>query len=440
MQKKLFIFVFCASLAQAASVDLHHATTTGLQQRPAIKAAHQAIAISTTQEHKATAAYLPQLSARHTTLFDREKSIEQTAHTLSLHGAQLIFDPAGPQLQRQIATCATARARHTFTATTHSAQHEIAHAFYDAWLLQEKAPLIAALRDLVHEEQKRVTLQHKVAQKNIHTLAQTQAHNAKRQADINGYEHEVEAAWALLQRLTGEYEVSTMPYLHYALDHGFQHSRSASTADTAKSGMTSQKHFISHLKPLQHYIDLALTLRPELKEKKEAHHEHTLAARQQRLGYLPRVSMQANLGKTFAGTTSSQGTDVNLSITASWNFFDGLQRSHAAHAADAAALRAQFEQHELRNTITQQVRTAYHKIASLQAASDAAHAAYLAEQGQWEQDRIAAELGSIDHVTLLKRAFSYHTAAHAWRAAHIALQKQHETLWYYCGYPHDRKQ
>lgn len=189
------------------------------------------------------------------------------------------------------------------------------------------------------------------------------------------------------------------------------------------------------LRPLQYYLDRAIALRPELKASQVAHQEHTLAARQQRLGYLPRVSMHAGLGKTFAGTTSSRGTDASLSLTASWSFFDGMQRSHAAHAADAAALRTQFEQQELRNTIAQQVRTAYHKIGALQSAENAAHALYEAEQGQWQQDHTALQLGSIDHRAYTKRCLTYQTAAHTWRTTHIDLQKQYETLAYHSGYP-----
>jgi len=86
--------------------------------RPSLTAQRYSIAANQKTEQQAFGGYLPQLSASHSSLFDKELSINESAHTLSLRGSQLIFDASGPQLQTKIAELTTQQTTYAYQASS----------------------------------------------------------------------------------------------------------------------------------------------------------------------------------------------------------------------------------------------------------------------------------------------------------------------------------
>lgn len=407
----LFFFALSApSLINAAPADLAHIAHTALTHRPLLKAHEHAIHASKQTESQARGRYLPQLSLSHSTLFDREHSTLNTStHTISLNGSQLIFSPNGPQLQTKIAAMSTSQAYHRFEAGTNKVRHETVHAFLDAWLLQEKQPLINALAQKSERQLDRSTATTQLDQTSQHDLAKASAENAHHTVTLDSYDHACNTATARLISSMGIDSLS--PVLHY------------------------QAEPVPVLDKLDEYIATALTHRPELKEQHAVIEQHRLTARSHRLSYLPSFHVSGGVGQTFAGSEAKYGTNAHVSLTAKWEFFDGMQKKHAAHAADAHALRAELEQHELRLHIRREVTVAFEAVHTAAAQVRAADHTFQLGHGKWERDRTMFELGALSSASYHEQHHAYEQAAHELRSAQVSLRKKVETLAFQCGYP-----
>ena len=410
--KKYFALLFLLNTSTGNALDISGVTNSIDHQRPLLKAQAQTITHAQHLERKASAAYLPQLSTSHVSSFSQEHStIDKSTHTLSLTGKQLIFSPNGPQLQRKIAATATQQAQHAFTATSNQAHHDGVHAFLDAWLLQEKKDVIDLLSHYSDHLNAQVNAQHVSGGMSTPDALAQHATITQNQATITAYYHEQSAARAQLRRAMGSHHYSDSTPLHF----------------TPQSS--------TNLLPLSEYIAMAYAYRPELKQKTAALEQHRLNARSHRLSYLPSVHLHGSVGRTFSGTGPDRGTDANVGISASWQFFDGMQQRYAAQASDANLLRTQFEHQELRNKITQEVTTTYHTMHASLAAIRAAHAQSRAQQQLAQRERTAHHLGMLNNIDHAKQAYTAARARHELLAQQVALRKHQETLFLYCGCP-----
>lgn len=402
--------LFTAMLSKSESSDLAHVAHTALTHRPLLKAHEHIIHASKQHESQARGAYLPQLSLSHTTFFDREHSTLNTStHTISLNGSQLIFSPNGPQLQAKIAATGTTQAYHRFEASNNQVRHDTVHAFLDAWLLQEKQPLIDALAKKSESALHRTVATTALDQTNQHDLAKVNAENAQQTVILESYDHACTTATARLISSMGIDSLS--PVLHY------------------------QAEPVPALDELDEYITHALTHRPELKEQSAVIEHHRLTARSHRLSYLPSFHVSGGVGQTFAGSETKQGTNAHVSLSARWEFFDGMQKKHAAHAADAHALRAELEEHELRLRIRHEVTAAFEAVNTAASQVRATDHIFQLEHGKWERDHHLFELGSLPRASYEEQHHAYQKAAHDLRSAQVDLRKKVETLAFHCGYP-----
>lgn len=409
MKRVLLGCLICITPLYATT--LQDATTHARSERPLLKAHSHTIAQSEHLESHAMSAYLPQLSAQYRSLFDQEHStLNKSIHSLSLSGTQLIYKPNGPQLQSKIAATGTERAQHTFRASSNQVQHDVVHAFLSAWLLQEKEALIDALKGVSDIAVDRAHVAYKNDHINRHEHALTQATSAQQHAEVLAFPHEKRAAFVTLQTLMGTRDALEDSTLSY----------------------TEEERV--NVPDLDECITQAHRHRPEIKEKQSALKQLELTARSHRLGYLPTVSLQGSYGRVFAGTGSQRGTNASLGITATWSFFDGMQRSYAARAVDASALRTEFELQELKNSITRDVTAAYHALHAALAKRTAAQRAYDAQKGLWEQAQESFELGSLDRISQAQQRHAYEQAAHTLRTEQVNCRKHLETLHLRCGY------
>lgn len=411
IKHSIFTIGAVALCTTLSAITLHETTESAQTQRPLLKAQKQSIVQSEHVVSQARSGYFPHITAQYSTLFNQEYStVDSSLHSISLSGTQLLFKANGPLFQANIATKGRQRAEHIFRAQTQKVQHDVVHAFLDAWLLQEKEPLIIALEKLSALTNERASLAHDNLHISIHERTLIEAQNAQHTATIDAYPHERRAARATLHTATGTGHSLTHAVLNYTYE------------------------VIPSLPTLQACIEKAHNNRPELKEKRVAIEQTQLSARAQRLDYLPSLNLHASYGRTFAGTSSKRGTNANLGITATWNIFDGMQRSHAAQAHDAAALRTRFELHELKNSITQQVSATYHAFKAAYSRLIAAEKMLDAQTGLHAQAEQRFSLGALDSVSRAQQHYEYERAAHAVREAAVAYRKQFETLNWHCGY------
>jgi outer membrane protein TolC len=404
---KTIIFLLLST--PLCALQLHDAHDTALSQRPLLKAHEQTITANKAAESAAFAGYLPQLSATNTSLFEAEKGVDTTVHTIKLTGSQLIFDLAGPLAQSAIAKQATKQAQHTYRAATHATQEAVTHAFLDAWLIQEKQSYIETLSRVAQRSIATANHAHSLQATSTHTHAKALSLDAKQQAAVNAYDHEL---------------TRTRQQLYSLLD------KTDDNAILQYSPLTP-----GALQNEDHYQELARAHRPELQANKAQQAQHDLQRRASTAQYLPKVSLTGSVSKAYSGNTSLRGTDSLVGLHATWSFFDGGTNYHRAREAEARRLRTQFELHELHNRIAREVSTAYHQLQEQLHTLNAATAAFDEHAGTWRRAQQQHRLQAISDTALLKEWLAYETAAHELRISQTAVRKLEETLAYRCGYP-----
>jgi len=409
----LIAFLYPITL-QTASLTLDRARIQGLTEKPSIKASSQNIAVSEYNESREYSKLLPQLTFSHSSFLSKELSLDATQHTITLQGSQLIFDAAGPQLQGRIAALSTQQATYHHKAQCNELRYALATQFLQTFLLQEKKALMTALRKytLIYA----CTMQRQYAQgiSNILTSLAAQTTIAENSAAITEYNNAKKSAQSLLAHLMGT-------------------SRSSRLGHTKLSFSLTKP--IPTLQSVAYYIKCALQHRPELQEKKVSQDQYALIARSHRLSYLPTISTQAALSKTFAGALNEQGTTTSLGLRLEWHFFDGFQRVHAAHAADAQKLRTSFEEQEIQSLITHQITQTHATIITLQRTLKAAQASLKEQLMRVKNAQLMHTLGTLSLVDYAKQLVTYCESTHAVKTKIIALHTQWQTLAYYCGYP-----
>jgi len=396
-----------------------HATLTlpGAQSlstdRPILAAYRQGIVASENVERQTFSGYLPQVSAKAHSLFNNELSTNQSAHTISLNGSQLIFDAAGPQLQSKIAAISTKKAHYQYEKNSHEARHNAAVSFFKAWLMQEKSELIYRLKQYT------TLLEHKnnelLARKSINTLtwSATTAAIAQQRATIATYPIASESAQMTLRNALGH---------RYTSEHQIALNYNPTTA-------------LPELQPLSTYIALAYVHRPELQESNLNAEHYELIGQSHRRSYLPTLSAHGSISKTFAGASVQKGASANIGFSLQWNFFDGMQRVHAAHAADAQKLRTQFELQELKNSITLSLTASYNTIRSAAISLSAAKAQAAAEKEKTNEAELLYKNGTLDALGYAKQRLNYATALYEITTQRISLHINWHTLAWQCGYP-----
>jgi len=410
----LLIALLCPFALSAAALTLPQARATGLSEKQSLKASAQTIAAYEFNELREYSKLLPQLTVSHTSFLDKELSLDTTQHTLTLHGSQIIFDAAGPQFQAHIAKLHTEQATYHYKLECNELRHSVATQFLQTWLLQEKQTVIAALKKYTTILLCTAEREYTQGKSNSLEYLATKTTIADQCAAIAAHKYELKTAHSLLIHLMGKQHTKhpTLPRLSYSL--------------------TTQ---LPSLEPLSYYIHLAFQYRPELQEKKSTHNQYRLIARSHRLGYLPTISTHATLSKTFAGAQSKQGTNTSLGVSVQWNFFDGLQRVHAAHAADAHTLRTSFEQQDLKSVITHQITQLYNTLEISRHTLATTRARLQENILQLKNAEHMYTKHMLNALGLAKQRFNYCQASHAFRAHSIDLHTHWQTLAYYCGYP-----
>jgi len=381
--------------------------------RPSLTAQRYSIAANQKTEQQAFGGYLPQLSASHSSLFDKELSINESAHTLSLRGSQLIFDASGPQLQTKIAELTTQQTTYAYQASSSETRYVVAKNFLQAWLLEQKRTYIEKLSDytILLEKKTNQLLEKKII--NQITWASANASIMQNKATIAAYPHSVESARITLAQSMGYSSSDLLPTnLQYTLDK-----------DSPIKKTTAE------------YITIAYNNRAELKSNQANEKQYELIAQSNKQSYLPSISAHGSISKTFAGAAQERGVSSSIGFNIQWNFFDGLQRYHAAQAANAQKLRTSFERQELKNSIAQAITTTYNAILITEQMLTAAQAQANAQRYVLEEAQIQYENGTIDETAYSNQLVQYAAATYELCTQKVNLQSNWQTLAWHCGYP-----
>ena len=396
------------SLAGDQSITLKQVYHTASNNQPRLKARKQSVLQAKYAEQEALTGLLPQITASHTSLFEKEKSYKTSQHTLSLRGSQIIFAPGGPLSDRALARYDRERAQHALQLADNDVHRTVTKAFLGAWLAQEERGLMEALRAHSASEFALQEQQRRMRTISEHDFAKAKAEHAAQQARLAAYpQRAASARTALAMRIGGEESEAQLRYLPFPL---------------------------ADLKPEEHYQKLAHAHRPELAIQDTVINRHTTAAQAHRRSYLPTLSASAKLAHTFAGHDHAHGTDAYVSFSLSMPVFDGMRRTTKAWQAEAAAQAAAFEKQDVVNTITREVSEAYAALVTTRSKLKSAQVKKQEMAGIVTRDKMQRTLKSISEQELLKSIYNYEESAHELRSAQVALRKAEEDMAYYCGY------
>ncbi len=394
------------------SLTLPHAQAMSTT-RPALEAQQYAISASKHSERQEMSRYLPQITATESSLFSKELNVNNSAHSISLRGSQLIFDASGPQLQTRIAALSTQKTTYQFHTTSHEIRHTVAIQFLKTWLLKQKDAYITQLANYITCLEERNNAEQAQQTINHITWAATAATIAQHQSTIHAHTLAYESARMALAQALGYGNSTAVPdLLHFNSDTPFP-----------------------QLKTVDEYIALAYAHRPELKEKNATTEQYTLIAQSHRNSYLPTLSAHGSVSTTFAGSQLQQGTSAHIGFTLQWNLFDGLQRAHAAHQADAQKMRTHLERQELKNTIALMITTTYNTLIASTHTLAALEAQAALEQSKDQEAYIKYTHGSLDPVDYAKQKLASAAANYEICAQKITLHMHWQTLAWHCGYP-----
>jgi outer membrane protein TolC len=408
--KKYIALTLIPSCLAAHTIDIDAARTAAASERPLIKAHKKGIAAAQYAESAAVAPLLPQITGGHTSLFDKDKSVHESTHTLSIKGTQLIFAPGGPLSQQAIAQKVTERQRHLSTAAQHKVRHDVTHAFLDAWLVQEEQALVDALATYSEGHIELSSARHTARTADTHALAQDQAAHLKEHVSRDTYTERLRSARSALAAALGR------------------------KTDTDTTPLSFAPQPLPALAPSARYSDAALAQRPELKEKTAAVSQYEQEASSHYRGYLPTVSASGSVAHTFAGHDALQGTQSVASISLSWPLFDGTLRANKAWAAEAKAEQETLSRAELTNTIRSQVSTAYAAAVTARKTAEYAQLEHDRQAALFKRTELAQAAGKQSRDALNRARYDSNKAAHDLRSAFVAAYKAEETLQYRCGY------
>ena len=381
--------------------------------RPSLNAQRYGIVANQKAEAQAFGGYLPRLSVSHSSQYAQELSTNTSAHTLSLNGSQLIFNPIGPQFQTKLAELATQQTTFAYQASSQETKYQVAVEFLNCWLLEQKKESIDAITYYTDLLEKKNTHLHTLNIINRQTWAATVATIAQNRATVSNYYTNIYAARTKLANSMGYASANHLPQT---------------------LSFNSEKPFPDQ-KDLSYYIDLAYAHRPELKSNSTAQQQYSLIAQSNRQSYLPTISAHGSISRTFAGAVQERGVATSVGLSITWNFFDGLQHINAAQAADAQKLRTTFERQELKNSIALAITTIYQTITSNQATLVALEAQEKAAYEAGLEAYNKQSNGSLDETGYAK-IYLHHAMTHYdVLAQKITLHTNWQTLAWYCGYP-----
>ncbi len=417
----IYIILFLLPVGMAHGVttlNLPAAQIAGVTERPSLEASRQSIIVSQKDEQRLFGKLFPQISGSAnallaTTSVSDVSSSNETACTLSLQGSQILFNLPG-KIQGQIAALTTQRSTYQYQASSHEVRYTVSTHFLQAWLLQTKAPLIAALATYTDELEKNNNNLRQLNNINAITWSATAATIAQNRATIAGYPLAAASSLQMLRQSMGAGYVHTSEITELSYD---------------------LTHPLPERKEIQKYIDLAYANRPELKDKDLAMQQQELTAKSYRANYLPTISMQGNLSTTPTGANVMKGQSASIGVSLQWNFFDGTQSVRSAEIADANKLRVSFEKQELKNNIATAIINTYNTLCTNEKMVEVARARVAAQEALFSQTTAAFAAGTVDALVLAKDAYDYAAALHDLRAQQVTLHTNWQTLAWQCGYP-----
>ena len=428
MNTSLFTMFFCITFlypltcnAQpkqqkpAHILHMNQAVQLALKHRPSLQALQYELAAKRLDEKQAWYGYLP------TAVFISEATQRRKQNfpriDTRIEAEQLIYDPAGPQLQAQKAKKETDALYFQQQRQRHVVQFAVENRYLKCWRLQQQYQSIILLHRATKVNVKKTHHQHDTQLINKHQWLSNLEKHASSLSSIQQYYDALTNTAKQLMFLIGNSQVISL--------------------------LPMQGIFFTKLicpykkierKNLAHYQQLTQRHRPEIKEAQRnieiAQYAYSLAAH----SHLPRLSAIGAAGHVGGGDFGKHGHHT-IGAKLEWNLLDRARSSIQASQAHAQKLAAQLNKQEVIQKINAEVEGAYYTLSQEQSKLKARYFKYLRAKNEFFLRQKEFDVGTLASVNFEQAKATWQAASFDWIAQKATVGKKYQNLLFRCGYP-----
>lgn len=402
-------------------LTMQEAVDFSLKNRPSIQALEHLLAAKRHNEKLAWSGYYPLISFSSAWSQARHKSYPQAS--MELNAQQLIYDPAGPQVQAALEHTRTDQLTFQQEQLKLSAQFAVETTYLDCWQLQQQYDSIVTLNSAAKKLLAQKDLQHttELISKNDWLTAIERSSNNL--ASVDQYFDMLRQNEKMLSFLLGYKQP-----LHLR-----PNIKNTTTLSWPEQNII--------LKKLTHYKMLAVQHRPEIKQAEKKVEEtaelYRIASRSQ----LPILSLNAQVyhnGLVLPGLgaipmADRGGHSIGAAVT--WNIFDQAKGSIATSQAQAQKLADELNKQEVINQVRNDVEKTYYDVSQSLTQLRAMYARYVRSKNEFllrTQEFKTKLLGPVEYE---QAKSTWEQASFDWITQKVTVGKKYRELVFKCGYP-----
>lgn len=417
----LMLTMYLFPLTTIAPLTMQEAVNLSLQNRPSIQALEHLLAAKRHNEKLAWAGYFPSITFN--TGFSQAKHQSYPHSSAGLQVQQLIYDPAGPQVQAALEHTRTDQLLFQQEQLKQAAQFAVETTYLDCWQLQQQYHSVVTLRSAATK-----------------LLAQKKLQRSVELINKNDWLTAVEASSNSIATIDQYFDMLKQNEKMLSFLLGYKHTLHLRPNKKNQTTLVWQEQTIS-LKKLAHYKTLALNHRPEIKqaEKKVAETQelYRIASRSQ----LPVFSLNGQVSRNggfIPGLGIIQSAERGFhSIGASlqWSIFDQAKGSIATSQAQAQKLADELNKQELVNSVRSDVEKTYYDVKQALARLKALNSRYIRAENEFSLRTKEFEVKTLGPVEYEQSKTSWEQASFDWIAQKVSVGKKYRELVFKCGYP-----
>lgn len=418
--KKTHMLFFLLSIntyffAQPTNLEytLPEAHTEAHENNLDYKTAHEKIGQTERKISQTHGKLLPQFTLHHGTEFSKTSSVNKTTHTLTLSGSQLIYDPAGPQLDSQIFSHEKTIQKLEAEQTKKKLTHELLKIFLQTWLYQEKDQLHHALQNDITRS--RESLQNRLSLGILDKLSYQ-----SKQVELSEKNNIIAQNRAIYNK-----HLSKLKKL-LGLEKNLKQN-----SDKIALFFDPTEEIIFSLKPLSFYLEQAQTHRLDLRAFAYKKKQHEIREKKEKRKYLPSFKVTGNIAKEY----NKKPADYSLGLHATWNIFDGFQKSNGAAIVRADQDITTIQEQEKIRAIHAEIESQYMILSRARTEKSHFYRAQHNANQTYQNEMQKYQLGLTSETEIYHAYYQREVARDAYRAAYTRFKIELDKLEFLAGYP-----
>jgi|GEM_PF-1641577 outer membrane protein TolC len=408
------------------TLTLEQSIELAYKHKPSIQALNQAKETAKITRRNTLSSYMPQVSGTAKKYVSSNYISGDYKSSIGISASQLVYNFAGPQDRYKIAGKDINKAEYSVKQHKNYIRLEVEKAFLNAWLLQKKEDYITKL--YIASKETFAKNQH---QKSLDILAQNEWLQAtvdfsNNMTIVQSYQDELNVAEQTLSYLTGQKQrISTITNTNTIVSNV--------TYPETITVLYWDKNHPTQIKPIEHYYQLALKSRSDLKIKDEEISKQKLEGNYYLKKYLPGVSLFGRYDR-YETTSSGNYDSKEAGIKLSWNIFDGLTNYFNKSIADGNKVKTELEKQDLQQSIKLEIQTAHSGLCKILKEFNTANITYKKEHNDFELKKQQFSIGQLSKTDYFIAEQTWQQSELAHLTAKVNVTLQASLLEHACGY------